>query len=177
MQPPVSVPTPQALADLVHRCDQINRYATELIAAEETRIAALASGILVMRKVLDLTPVPAEKLPVRQGRIEHWLLTGRQLAVAETPAIRALDGGLALDEHEQVKILSERTWRGTWRVVTLWRAGVHGLSSADLLSYLAALTRLAQQRAPDVAKSLHERSQAIAATQPLLAGAPRTRVD
>ena len=177
MQPPVSVPTPQALADLVARCDQINRYATELIAAEEARIAALASGILVMRKVLELTPVPAEKLPMRQGRIEHWLLTGRHVAGAETPAIRALDGALALDEHEQVKILSRRAWRGTWRVVTLWRAGVHGLSSADLLEYLAALTRLAQQRAPEVAKSLYERSQVIAATQSLLAVAPRARAD
>jgi anti-sigma-K factor RskA len=177
MQPPVSVPTPQALADLVARCDQINRYATELIAAEEARIAALASGILVMRKVLELSPVPAEKLPMRQGRIEHWLLTGRHVAAVETPAIHALDGTLALDEHEQVKILSRRTWRGVWRVVTLWRAGVHGLSSAALLEYLAALTQLAQQRAPDAAKSLYDRSVAIAATQSLLAVAPRTRAD
>jgi hypothetical protein len=177
MQQPVHAPTPQALADLVARCKQINRYSTELVAAEEARIAALASGVLVMRDVLDLAPVPADKLPTRQGRIEHWSLTGRHVAEAETPAIRALDGVLVLDEHEQVKILSQRTWRGAWRLVTLWRSGVHRLSSADLLEYLAALTALAQKRAPDVANSLFERSQAIAATQTLLAAAPRTRSD
>src|SRR4051812_19752970 len=120
MQQTVNAPTPKALADLVARCNQINRYSTELIAAEESRIAALASGVLVMRGVLDLVPIPAEKLPTRQGRIQHWSLTGRPVADAETPAIRSLDGALVLDEHEQVKILSRRTWRGVWRVVTLW---------------------------------------------------------
>ena len=175
MTDPVHAPTPQALADLVARCGQINRYATELIAAEEGRIAALASGVLVMRNVLELKPVPAAKLPTRQSRIEHWALTGAHLAEAETPAIRDLDGALVLDEHEQVKILSRRTWRGVWRVVTLWRSGVHGLSSADLLEYLAALTALAQQRAPDVAQSLLERSLAVAASERLGVTEPRTR--
>ncbi|MGE5732337.1 MAG: hypothetical protein ACM37U_10370, partial [Gemmatimonas sp.] len=66
MQPPVEAPTPEALADLVARCNQINRYATQLTVAEENRIAALASGILTMRMVLDLKPVAPEKLPMRQ---------------------------------------------------------------------------------------------------------------
>jgi hypothetical protein len=56
-QHPVLAPTPRALADLVARCTQINRYATELTAAEEWRIAALASAVVVMRNVLDLTPI------------------------------------------------------------------------------------------------------------------------
>jgi hypothetical protein len=76
-----------------------------------------------------------------------------------------------------VKILSSRTWRGVWRVETQSRAGEHGLSSAALHESLAALTQMAQQRAPDAAKSLYDRSVAIAATQSLLAVAPRTRAD
>jgi hypothetical protein len=55
-------PTPKALADLVARCDQINRFETQLTAAEEMRIAALAAGILVMRQVLDLRPIDPDKL-------------------------------------------------------------------------------------------------------------------
>jgi hypothetical protein len=167
MQHPVLAPTPRALADLVARCSQINRYATELTAAEELRIAALASGVVVMRNVLELVPISADSLPARQGRIAHWALTGRHLADAETPAIRELSGSLVLDAHDQVKILSKRTWRGRWRLITLWRDGVHGLSASDLMEYLAALTQLAQKRAPDVARTLLERSQAIESAQTL----------
>src|SRR5215207_10546000 len=75
MQQAVEAPTPKALADLVARCDQINRFEMQLTAVEEHRIAALASGILVMRQVLSLPLVDAEKLPMRQGRIQHWALT------------------------------------------------------------------------------------------------------
>ena len=75
-----------------------------------------------------------------------------------------------LDEHDQVKDpRRHRTWRGRWHLVTLWRDGVHGISASDMMEYLAALTTLAQQRAPDVARSLLERSQAIEAAQILLA--------
>jgi hypothetical protein len=169
MQHPVLAPTPRALADLVARCTQINRYATELTAAEELRIAALASAVVVMRNVLDLVPIPADTLPARQARIAHWSLAGKHLAAAETKPIRELAGSLALDEHDQVKILSDRTWRGRWGLVTLWRDGVHGLSASDLMEYLAALTRLAQDRAPDVARALLERSQAVDAAQLLVA--------
>jgi hypothetical protein len=168
-QHPVHAPTPRALADLVARCTQINRYLTELTAAEELRIAALASAVVVMRNVLELQPIPADSLPARQSRIAHWALTGRHLAEAETKPIRELGGSLVLDEHDQVKILSQRTWRGRWRLVTLWRDGVHGLSASDLMEYLARLTTLAQQRAPDVARSLLERSQAVEAAQLLVA--------
>ena len=168
MQHPVLAPTPRALADLVARCTQINRYLTELTAAEELRIAALASAVVVMRNVLELVPIPADTLPARQSRIAHWSITGRHLAQAETSPIRGLAGALVLDEHDQVKILSHRTWRGRWRLVTLWRDGVHGLSASDLMEYLAALATLAQQRAPDVARALLERSEAIEAAQVLL---------
>jgi hypothetical protein len=173
----VEAPTPQALADLVARCDQINRYATQLIAAEENRIAALAAGILTMRQVLDLKPIPAERLPLRQGRIQHWALTGSHLGDATTPAVRHLHATLVLDEHEQVKILSHRTWRGVWRRVELWRDGVHGLSATDLMEFLAKLTALAQQSAPDTARSLLKRSVAIAATHTLSPVRPRSRAD
>ena len=44
MQQSVEAPTPKALADLVARCDQINRFAMQLTAVEENRIAALAAG-------------------------------------------------------------------------------------------------------------------------------------
>jgi hypothetical protein len=173
----IEAPTPKALADLVARCDEINRYATQLTAAEENRIGALAAGILTMRRVLDLKPIPAERLPLRQGRIDHWALTGGRLVEASTPAIKRLHATLALDEHEQVKILSDRTWRGVWRRVELWRDGVHGLSASDLMDYLARLTSLAQRSAPDVARSLLDRSQAIAATHSLSPVRPRTRAD
>src|SRR5215216_7420288 len=76
MQQSVEAPTPKALADLVARCDQINRFAMQLTAVEEHRVAALAAGILVMRQVLDLPLIEPEKLPMRQGRIQHWGLTG-----------------------------------------------------------------------------------------------------
>jgi hypothetical protein len=175
MQQPVEAPTPKALADLVARCDQINRFETQLTAAEETRIAALASGILVMRQVLDLKLVDPDKLPMRQGRIQHWALTGGHLKEAETPAIRAARGTFVLDEHEQVKLLSHSTWRGQWRTVTLWKNGEHGVSSAAMLEFLASLAALAQRRAPEVARTLLARSQALAATNDLLSGGPRSR--
>src|SRR6478752_4221251 len=102
MQPPVDAPTPEALADLVSRCAQIDRYATQLTAAEETRIAALASGLLEMKGVLELPLIPAERLPMRQQRIAHWALTATHLSDSATPAVRKLHGMLALDEHEQI---------------------------------------------------------------------------
>jgi hypothetical protein len=175
MQQLVDAPTPQALADLVARCDQINRFETQLTAAEEARIAALASGILVMRQVLELPLLKAEDLPARQARIQHWALSASHLKEAETPAIRGVRGLFVLDEHEQVKLLSDRTWRGQWRSVTLWKNGEHGVSAAAMLEYLANLTSLAQQRAPDVARALLIRSQAVAATHGLLAVGPRQR--
>jgi hypothetical protein len=171
----VDAPTPHALADLVARCDQLNRYATQLTAAEESRVAALASGILVMRNVLELEVVEAAKLPVHQGRIQHWALTGSHLREAETPTIRALRGTLALDEHEQVKVLSQRKWGGQWGSVALWRSGVHGLTAAMMLEYLARLVGLAQQRAPDAARKLLVRSEALAATRDLMDDGPRPR--
>jgi hypothetical protein len=177
MQPPVEAPTPEALADLVARCSQINRYATQLTAAEENRIAALASGIVTMRMVLDLKPIAPEKLPMRQQRIEHWALTGGDLADLATPPIRKLHGVLVLDEHEQVKILSHRTWRGVWRAVTLWRDGVHGLSAHDLMQYLAQLAAAAQQNAPASARVLLTRSQDVAAASQLFREGPRGRAD
>jgi hypothetical protein len=175
MQQPVEVPTPKALADLVARCDQINRFETQLTAAEEARVAALASGILVMRQVLGLALLEPEILPTRQGRIQHWALSGGHLRDVETPPIRAVRGMFVLDEHEQVKVLADRTWRGQWRTVTLWKPGEHGVSSAAMLEYLAALTRLAQERAPDVARALLARSEAVAAAHGLLASGPRQR--
>lgn len=175
MQQPVEAPTPKALADLVARCDQINRFETQLTAVEEARITALASGILVMRQVLELELIDPEKMPSRQGRIQHWALSGGACREAETPVIHAVRGVFVLDEHEQVKVLSERTWRGQWRSVTLWKNGDHGVSAAAMLEYLARLTGLAQKRAPDVARQLLARSEAVAATHNQLAVGPRQR--
>lgn len=163
MQHPVEAPTPRALADLVARCTQIDRFTVQLVAAEESRIAALATGLLAMRGVLSLTEVTADKLPARQGRNRHWVLAGGELSDLATPSVERLDGLLVVDEHEQVKILSRRTWRGVWRVVTLWRDGVHGLSSRDLLEYMAKLAGHAQKRAPQAARELLARSEAVAA--------------
>lgn len=177
MQPSIEAPTPEALADLVARCKQINRYATQLTAAEENRIAALASGIVTMRLVLGLKPIAADKLPMRQKRIEHWALTGGHVADLATPSIKRLHGALVLDEHEQVKILSHRTWKGVWRNVTLWRDGAHGLSAHDLMEYLVQLTTAAQERAPASARVLLERSQDVAAAGELLPQGPRGRAD
>jgi anti-sigma-K factor RskA len=164
MQQPVEAPTPQALADLVARCEQINRFETQLTAAEEVRVAALASGILVMRQVLDLQLLDPEKLPTRQGRIQHWALTGGHLKEVETPAIRAVRG-----------LLSDRNWKGHWRSVALWKSGEHGIQAAAMMEYLARLTRLAQERAPSVAQVLHARSEAVTAASALLAAGPRSR--
>lgn len=175
MQHPVDAPTPSALADLVARCDQINRFETQLTAAEELRIAALASGILVMRQVLELTAIEATSLPSRQARIQHWALAGGRLGDAETPAIRRLRGLLVLDAHEQLKILSDRTWRGQWTSITLWKNGEQGVSSADMMDYLARVTRIAHQRAPEVARSLLARAEGVTSAQALLAGGPRGR--
>jgi hypothetical protein len=175
MQQAVEAPTPKALADLVARCDQINRFEMQLTAVEEVRIAALASGILVMRQVLDLPLIDAEKLPTRQGRIQHWALTGGHLKEAETPAIHAVRGQLVLDEHEQVKVMSHRTWRGQWRSVTLWKSTEHHILPAAMMEFLARLTELAQRRAPDAARALLARSEAVTAAQGLLAIGPRSR--
>ncbi|HXT14962.1 MAG TPA: hypothetical protein VN706_04995 [Gemmatimonadaceae bacterium] len=177
MQEPVDAPTPKALADLVARCREINRYATQLTAAEEGRIAALASGLITMRQVLGLEQVAPSKLPARQARITHWLLTGGSLDDLETPPIRQLNGVLVLDEHEQIKILSGRHWRGAWREVTLWRDGVARLSAHDLMEYLASLVARAQERAPSAATALLERSRLIAGTDALGPHGPRGRAD
>jgi hypothetical protein len=177
MQQPVEAPTPEALADLVRRCKQIDRFATQLTAAEESRVAALASGILAMRGVLELPAIEPDKLPQRQRLMQHWSLTDDGLGHLLTPAMRHLHGCLVLDEHEQVKILSHRTWRGAWRNVTLWHDGVHGVSAHDLMEYLVALTTAAQERAPDTACALLERARAIAATSELSPRGPRSRAD
>jgi hypothetical protein len=94
-----------------------------------------------------------------------------------TPAMKHLHGTLALDEHEQIKILSRRTWRGAWRVVTLWCDGVHGCAARDVMEYLARLAAEAHRRTPAAARALLERSQAIAATKELSPAGPRGRTD
>jgi hypothetical protein len=175
MQQPVEAPTPEALADLVARCAQINRFTTQLTAIEEAKIAALASSILVMRGVLALPAIKSERLPARQRRIQHWSLTAGGAARCVTPAVQRVHGTLVLDEHEQVKILSNRTWRGVWREVTLWRDGVHGLAARDLMSFLAVLVAQAQERAPQAAQALHDRSVSVANVDALLPGGPRSR--
>lgn len=177
MQHPIDAPTPQALADLVARCREIDRYATQLTNAEESRIAALASALLSMRRVLDLERIPESRLPTRQSRIDHWLLTGGALEPLETPAIQAFQGVLALDEHEQIKVLSGHNWRGGWRAVTLWRDGVARLSAHDVMEYLAVLVTHTQERAPLVASGLLDRSKAVAGTDALTRNLPRSRAD
>jgi hypothetical protein len=171
----IDAPTPAALADLVERCKQLHRYATQLTAAEEARIAALAAGMVAMRHVLELRHVPRRQLPSRHGRVDHWALTGPTVDPVTTPAIRALgeDALLVLDEHGQVKVLSDRSWRGGWRTVTLWRDGVHDLSSSDLMDFLARLATLAHERTPDAARALVDREEAVAATRPLTTSGPR----
>jgi hypothetical protein len=172
-------PTPEALADLVARCEEINRYSERLTAAEESRIAALASGIVTMRQVLELPAIAPDKLPLRQARIEHWALTAPHLAEAETPGLRKALGGmqLALDAHEQIKLLQKRSWKGVWQEITLWRDGIFGLRAAELMEYLARLAALAHRRAPAAARTLLERRQALAAADALRASGPRGRAD
>ena len=177
MEKAVEAPTPQALADLVARCKEIRRYTTQLTAAEESRIAALAAALLTMRQVLDLQPIAPERLPVRQARIAHWALTDPHVPELTAPSLVDRRAALAIDEHEQVKVLSDRTWRGVWRTVTLWRDGVHGISAAALMQYLAHLTAVAQQRAPQVVSVLLERSEAVVAASSLIPVGPRNRVD
>jgi hypothetical protein len=176
MSQPIDAPTAAALADLVERCEQIQRYATQLTAVEEMRVSALADGLVSMRHVLELAEVPRDRLPSRHGRMDHWLLTGPTVEEAETPVIADLSrrARLVLDEHGQVKVLSDRSWRGEWRSVVLWRDGVHGLQAADLMDYLARLAALAQARAPEAARSLVARHGAVSATKPLTAEGPRS---
>jgi len=176
MSQPIDAPTSAALADLVKRCEQIHRYETQLTAAEESRVAALADGLLAMRHVLELAAIPRNRLPSRHARMDHWALTGAMVVEAETPAIAELSrrSGLVLDEHGQVKVLGDRSWRGEWRSVVLWRDGVAGLRAADLMDYLARLAALAQARAPDAARALVARHGAIAATRSLTAEGPRS---
>lgn len=175
MQSPIAVPTPAALADLVERCRQIDRYSTQLTAAEETRIAALAAALVAMRPVLELTAIPRSSLPGHHRRVTHWnLVSGYATPLAEG-AIGALGERLVLDEHGQIKVLANRSWRGMWRTANLWRDGIEGLGAAALLGYLAQLVELAQRRAPDVAQSLVERRDSLAASRSLVEPGPRGR--
>ena len=169
----VEVPTVATLNGLVARCSEINRYATQLTAAEETRVAALAAGLVTMRQVLGLARIGSLELPVRHARVAHWAHTGTPVIEAETPTIRQLQGALVLDDHGQIKILSGKTWRGAWQSVSLWRDGVHGLRAADLMDYLARLVGLANERAPDSARELLERRKSIDASVALTGNAPR----
>ncbi len=169
----VEVPTPAVLNALVARCSEINRYATQLTAAEESRVAALAAALVTMRQVLGLERVGSMELPLRHARIGHWALTGSAVIEAQTDAIRQLQGLLVLDDHGQVKILSGKTWRGAWQTVSLWRDGVHGLRAGPLMDYLARLIGLANERSPEAARALLERRRAIEGTTGLTAGGPR----
>jgi hypothetical protein len=169
----VDVPTTAALNDLVARCSGINRYATQLTAAEESRVAALAAALVTMRQVLGLERIGTLELPLRHARVAHWALTGTPVIEVETTPIRHLQGQLVLDDHGQVKILSGKTWRGAWQSVSLWRDGVHGLRAAALMDYLARLIGLANERAPDAARVLLERGKAIEATGALTGTGPR----
>jgi hypothetical protein len=173
----IEIPTAAALADLVARCTQIDRYATQLAAAEEIRIAALATGIVSMRRVLELEQVPKSKLPSRHVRADHWVLTSPSVVEARTAAIRRVRGVMVLDDHGQVKILSGHTWRGMWRNVTLWRDGVEGLSSTELMDFLARLVSLAHERAPDAARTLVDRREKLTETGSLISSGPRGRAD
>ena len=170
------VPTIAALTDLVSRCKEIDRYHTQLSAAEETRISALASAIVAMRHVLELDQVGRDTLPTRHLRAEHWALTCAATAEVVTPEVRSVKGLLVLDDHGQLKILSGRTWRGSWRSVTLWKDGVEGLTAPALLDFLARLATLAQERAPNAAQSLLERRKALLWTQSLGPTGPRNAV-
>ncbi len=169
----VEVPTVAVLNDLVSRCSEINRYATQLTAAEESRVAALAAALVTMRQVLGLQRIGTLELPVRHARVAHWALTGASLIEVETDPIRQLQGQLVLDDHGQVKILSGKTWRGAWQTVSLWRDGVHGLRAGPLMDYLARLIGLANERSPEAARALLERRRAIEATAGLTASGPR----
>jgi hypothetical protein len=173
MKGSVDVPTIAVLNDLVARCSEINRYATQLTAAEEARVAALAAALVPMRQVLGLERIGTMELPVRHARIAHWALTGTSVIEAETDAVRQLPGMLVLDDHGQVKILAGKTWRGAWQTVSLWRDGVHGLRAGALMDYLARLIGLANERAPEAARALLERRQAVEATAALTATGPR----
>src|ERR687893_188553 len=99
MKGSVDVPTIAVLNDLVARCSEINRYATQLTAAEEARVAALAAALVTMRQVLGLERVGTMELPVRHARVAHWALTGASVVEVETDAIRQLPGMLVLDDH------------------------------------------------------------------------------
>jgi hypothetical protein len=131
--------------------------------------------MLEMRGVLELPAIAPNELPARQRRTGHWSLTPAHLTELATSVVRRLPGLLVVDEHEQVKILSGRTWRGAWRDVTLWRDGIEGLSAHELMGYLAALTSAAQERAPHAARALLTRSRAVAATERLAPHQPRSR--
>jgi hypothetical protein len=72
-------------------------------------------------------------------------------------------------------VLSHRTWNGHWRAVTLWKSAEHKILPASMMEYLARLTELAQRRAPDAARALLARSEAVTATYGLLAVGPRQR--
>ena len=170
----VEVPTIASLNALVARCSEINRYATQLTAAEETRVAALAAALVPMREVLGLERIGTMELPVRHARVAHWSLTGTSVIEAETTPIRQLQGALVLDDHGQVKVLSGKTWRGAWQTVSLWRDGVHGLRAAALMDYLARLVGLANERAPVAARELLARGVAVETTAGLTGTAPRT---
>jgi hypothetical protein len=126
-----------------------------------------------MRQVLGLERIGSLELPLRHARVAHWALTGTSVIEAETTPIRHLQGLLVLDDHGQVKILSGKTWRGTWQSVSLWRDGVHGLRAAPLMDYLARLVGLANERAPEAARALLERGRALDATAGLTGTGPR----
>jgi len=173
----VEIPTPAALADLIERCVQIDRYATQLAAAEEIRIAALATGIVSMRRVLELEQVPRRSLPSRHARAEHFVLTSRSVSDVVTPEVRTIDGTLVLDDHGQVKILSGKSWRGMWRNVTLWKDGVEGLSAPALMDFLARVVARAHERSPEAARTLLERREKLSDTLSLMSSGPRGRAD
>lgn len=175
MHPSIRVPTAAALADLVERCTQIDRYATQLAAAEETRVAALAAALVSMRRVLDLEPIPRGSLPGHHRRVTHWDITSGHAAEVLNDDVRRVLGRLVLDEHGQIKVLANKTWRGTWRLATLWRDGVEHVRASALLEYLAALIDLAQRRSPEVAQSLADRRETLAASGALVEPGPRSR--
>jgi hypothetical protein len=56
----------------------------------------------------------------------------------------------------------------------LWHNKETGISAADIMLYLARLAGVAQRRAPDVARALLARSEAVEAALELASPTPRS---
>ena len=177
MQQPVEAPTPKALADLIARCDQINRrFETQLHSSRSHPYQRAGVGHPCHAPSARPQGAGFGKAPDAPGA--HSTLGAHRRASPRSgnTADQCREEPTSCSTStNRSKSCADRSWRGQWRSVTLWHNKENGVTAAQVMEFLARLTSLAHKRAPDVARGLLARSEAVVSALELVSQTPRGR--